>query len=113
VGNIHGAVAEATRDQKKPQARLDVDHIAALYRAAGLPLVLHGGSGIKLDFILGGIRAGIAKINVGTEIRQTYERVLTESSGDTDAAREAVYRRVRELIAEMQISGSRSAFEGN
>jgi ketose-bisphosphate aldolase len=74
VGNIHGAVAEATRHQEKPRARLDVDHIAALYKAAGVPLVLHGGSGIQVDFIRRGIKAGIAKINVGTEIRQAYEK---------------------------------------
>lgn len=61
VGNIHGAIAEATRDQKKPEARLDVEHIKALHEAAGIPLVLHGGSGIKVDCIRQGIKAGIAK----------------------------------------------------
>jgi ketose-bisphosphate aldolase len=107
VGNIHGAVAEATRHQKKPEARLDVDHIAALYRATGIPLVLHGGSGIKLEYIKRGIKAGIAKINVGTEIRQAYEKGLEESGGNVEQAQERLYRRVRELIADMEIAGSR------
>ncbi|NLG24629.1 MAG: class II fructose-bisphosphate aldolase, partial [Clostridiales bacterium] len=48
--------------------------------------------------ILGGIAAGIAKINIGTEIRQPYERAMREH-GDAAAARDAVYRRTRELIA--------------
>ncbi|MDR2371419.1 MAG: class II fructose-bisphosphate aldolase [Treponema sp.] len=95
VGNIHGAVAEATRRQKKPEARLDVDHIAALYKAAGIPLVLHGGSGIQIGYIKKGIQAGIAKINIGTEIRQAYENSLDAGQS---AAREAVYNKVRELI---------------
>jgi fructose/tagatose bisphosphate aldolase len=106
VGNIHGAVAEATRREKKPEARLDVEHIAALSRAAGLPLVLHGGSGIRLEYIKRGIKAGIAKINVGTEIRQAYEKGL-EAAGDVQKAQERVYLRVRELITDMGIANSR------
>ena len=35
VGNIHGAVAEAVRNQKKPEAKIDVAHVAELYRAVG------------------------------------------------------------------------------
>jgi ketose-bisphosphate aldolase len=110
AGSIHGAVAEATRHQKKPAARLDIDHIAALYKVTGLPLVLHGGSGIETDYILRGIKAGIAKINVGTEIRQAYEKNM---DNDTEAARDAVYRRVRELIGEMNIKESHSLLFGN
>jgi len=113
VGNIHGAVAEATRHQKKPEARLDVDHIAALYQAAGLPLVLHGGSGIQLEYIKRGIKAGIAKINVGTEIRQAYEKGLEAASGDIQKAQEKVYLRVRELITDMGIANTRTLLFGD
>jgi len=111
VGNIHGAVAEATRHQKKPQARLDVNHIEVLYKATGLPLVLHGGSGIPAAFILQGIKAGIAKINVGTEIRQAYENAMV-AVADTGLAREAVYKRVRELIVDMEIQNSKELLQG-
>jgi fructose/tagatose bisphosphate aldolase len=89
-----------------------VDHIAALYRATGIPLVLHGGSGIQLEYIKRGIKAGIAKINVGTEIRQAYERGLEESGGDISKAQESVYRRVRELITNMEIANSRNLLFG-
>ncbi|MDR1286694.1 MAG: class II fructose-bisphosphate aldolase [Treponema sp.] len=105
VGNIHGAVAEAARNQKKPEARLDVDHIAALYRAAGIPLVLHGGSGIQIGYIKRGIQAGIAKINIGTEIRQAYEKTL-ETKNSVKDAQDAVYGKVRELIENMSLSSS-------
>jgi ketose-bisphosphate aldolase len=100
VGNIHGAVAEATRHQKKPEARLDVAHIAALSQAGGIPLVLHGGSGIPREYISRGIATGIAKINVATEIRQAYEQEIA-ASGAIDKAQEAVYRRTREILAAM------------
>lgn len=101
VGNIHGAVAENLRDQKKPTARLDVDHIAELSEATGLPLVLHGGSGIDPDYIRQGIKAGIAKINVGTEIRQAYVEALKENGDDVEAARQAVYDKTNEIINDM------------
>lgn len=98
VGNIHGAVAEAVRNQKKPEAKLDVAHIATLSQAAGIPLVLHGGSGVNHQCLLDAIDAGIAKINVGTELRQTYEAALKEHNNDIEAARAALYKRTREYI---------------
>ena len=99
VGNIHGSVAEALRGQKKPEARLDVEHIAALYASAGIPLVLHGGSGIQHQCVLDAISSGIAKINVGTELRQTYEKAMSESNNDIGYAREKLYLRTRDYIA--------------
>jgi ketose-bisphosphate aldolase len=101
VGNIHGAVAEATRHQKKPAARLDIEQIEKLYKITGLPLVLHGGSGIQIEYIKQAIAAGIAKINVGTEIRQAYEKSMESLPGNIPAAQERVYLRVREIIKDM------------
>ena len=97
VGSVHGAIADNLKDQKKPAARLDIDRIAEIERALNIPLVLHGGSGIENDYITRGIKAGIAKINVGTELRQPYERAMRER-GDVEYARERVYTRCRELI---------------
>ena len=97
VGSVHGAIADNLKDQKKPTARLDIERIAELRAALDIPLVLHGGSGIENDYITRGIKAGIAKINVGTELRQPYERAMREK-GDVEYAREKVYLRCRELI---------------
>lgn len=108
-GNIHGAVAESTRHEKKPTARLDIAHIEALSDATNCPLVLHGGSGIDPTYIRQAIRAGIAKINVGTEIRQAYENALAQNPDDLDGAREAVYRSVRSVIHDaLRVSGNRN-----
>ena len=97
VGSVHGAIADNLKDQKKPAAKLDVERIAQLRDALNIPLVLHGGSGIENDYIVRGIQAGIAKINVGTELRQPYERAMRERN-DVEFARERVYVRCRELI---------------
>ena len=99
VGSVHGAIAEGMLDRKKPDAKLDTAHISALRRAVNIPLVLHGGSGIQKEYISLGIAEGICKINVGTEIRQPYERILSQAGGAL-RAREAVYLRTRELISD-------------
>jgi fructose-bisphosphate aldolase class II len=97
IGNIHGAVSGALRDQKKVEARLNLDHLEELRQATGIPLVLHGGSGVKREYLLAAIKKGIAKVNVGTEIRQAYESALRES-GSVTAAQDAVYERTCWLI---------------
>lgn len=106
VGSIHGAIAEGVRNQKK--ARGPAGHPAYRRPQQGheYPLVLHGGSGINNQCILDGIANGIAKINVGTEIRQTYERTLGETN-DVEKARAAVYTRTCEIIRSFRIEGNR------
>ncbi|MBU8912691.1 MAG: class II fructose-bisphosphate aldolase, partial [Spirochaetales bacterium] len=71
-GSVHGAISEAFRDMKKPDARLDLDHLSLLVEATGIPLVLHGGSGVLKEYLLPAFKQGVAKMNIGTEIRQAY-----------------------------------------
>ena len=110
AGSVHGAIAENTRKQKKPEARLDIDHIASLRKAVGgMPLVLHGGSGIKQEYILSAVANGVAKINVATEIRQPYEQALEERPGDVGFARQHVYERTRWVIRDFLKSSNSKA----
>ena len=112
VGSVHGAIASNLLDKKKPAAKLDIERIAELEAALNIPLVLHGGSGIENDYILRGIQAGIAKINVGTELRQPYERAMREKN-DVEHARECVYTRCRELIRDfLRTSGDAQVLLG-
>jgi fructose-bisphosphate aldolase class II len=107
VGNIHGAVSGALKDQKKTAARLDLDHLDRLRQATGIPLVLHGGSGIKKEYLLAAIKRGIAKVNVATEIRQAYESAIRESDSRT-TAQESVYARTTWLLQEhFELAGTR------
>jgi ketose-bisphosphate aldolase len=113
IGNIHGAVSRAARDQKKVQARLNLDHLKRLRDATGIPLVLHGGSGVSREHVLQAMKLGIAKVNIGTEIRQAYESALRESKS-VAAAQDAVYERTRRLIADyFGLQGSRWQVAGN
>lgn len=107
IGNVHGAIAAGRKDLKKIEARLNLERLELLNRAVGIPLVLHGGSGIRQDNLLAAMKHGIAKINVATEIRQAYEAALKES-GNVARAQQAVYERTRWVIADfLQIAGIR------
>jgi fructose-bisphosphate aldolase, class II len=97
VGNIHGAISGVKKDQKKVEARLNLERVDDLAQAAGVPLVLHGGSGIRQEYVKAAIPLGIAKINIATEIRQAYE-VTLRSTGSVDSAQAAVFERTTWLI---------------
>ncbi len=104
IGNVHGAISAATKDQKKVEARLNIDQLERIRCATGVPLVLHGGTGIPKAYILEAIRHGIAKINVATAIRQPYEKAVKESA---EKARAAVYAAVTGIVRdELEIEGS-------
>ena len=60
VGNAHG-------DYKFPP-KLDFDRIQTIADTTGIPLVLHGGSGLTDDDFREAIRRGVCKINIFTDI---------------------------------------------
>ncbi len=107
IGNIHGAVSMAKRDSKKVEARLNLEHLEKLAGATGIPLVLHGGSGIRVEDLRQAFARGVAKLNIGTEVRQAYEAARKEGKGESATA-EALYQRTRSLIRDtFRLSGSR------
>ena len=107
VGNIHGAITGAAKNQTKVEARLNIEHLKKLAKATNVPLVLHGGSGINQQCVLDGVKAGIAKINVGTNVRQPYEKALAERPGDIAHACAKVADEMRSLIVNYyHIAGS-------
>jgi ketose-bisphosphate aldolase len=104
IGNIHGAISGAAKSKKKVAARLSIERLDAIGQATNVPLVLHGGSGIQKSYVLDAFRHGIAKINIGTVIRQAYEKAVAES---VEAAQQAVYDATVELVrAELEIEDS-------
>ncbi len=86
IGNIHGAIAGAARAEAKIEARLDIAHRDRIRAGTGIPLVLHGGSGIRREYLWNAFRHGISKINVGTVLRQAYERMVAHSPAQAQTA---------------------------
>ncbi len=73
VGNIHGMQKNA------PNPALDIERIKELRQAAGIPMVLHGGSGITDGDFIAAIDAGIAIIHINTEIRLAWQQGIVKA----------------------------------
>ncbi|PID59123.1 hypothetical protein CSB45_01580 [candidate division KSB3 bacterium] len=104
VGSVHGALSETRRHEKKVNARLNIKRIQEIRSIIDRPLVLHGGSGIQKSYILDAFKNGVAKLNIGTVIRQAYEEGLANS---VEQGQDNVYRSTVSLIKdELEIEGS-------
>jgi len=64
VGNVHMLVGQ--------EAEIDLDRLEAVYRAVGVPLVMHGGSGFPAEAVGPAIARGVAKFNVGTVLKKAF-----------------------------------------
>ncbi len=71
IGNAHGFY--------KREPKLDFERLRAIHEGAGIPIVLHGGTGIPADQIKRAIGLGIAKINIASKVRRAYMRSLYEA----------------------------------
>jgi ketose-bisphosphate aldolase len=111
VGNIHGAITGAAKDAKKLSARINIEHLKKLQKVTRIPTVLHGGSGIGKEYILQAVKEGLTKINIGTEIRQAYEKGLKGSGGIENAQKETS-RSMEYLISDyFGIKGSKDLLD--
>jgi fructose-bisphosphate aldolase, class II len=73
VGNLHGKLKHG----KNPN--LNIKRIQELKKAGGIPMVLHGGSGIADPDFRAAIEAGMAVIHINTEIREAYRDGIRDS----------------------------------
>lgn len=72
IGNIHGVYPSNWQG-------LNFDVLAAVQNATnGIPLVLHGGTGIPEDMIKKAISLGVSKINVNTECQLAFAKATRE-----------------------------------
>ncbi len=70
IGNAHGFY--------KGEPQLDFARLEAIRAKVGVPLVLHGASGIPDHQITTAVELGICKINIDTEIRNAFIRSIQE-----------------------------------
>ncbi|MBQ7107012.1 MAG: class II fructose-bisphosphate aldolase [Clostridia bacterium] len=75
IGNAHG--------HYKKTPKLDIERVKAIREATGgLPLVLHGGSGIPDDQVKAAIAAGVRKMNIGTDVCCAFAEGTLETLND-------------------------------
>jgi fructose-bisphosphate aldolase, class II len=100
IGSIHAVKAKTVA--------LDLKRLQRIHAAVDTPLVLHGSSGVLDSNIAEAIQLGIVKINVATQLNQSFtdsvRAVLEANPQEHDPrkylgpAREATIERVRERI---------------
>jgi len=111
LGSVHGPY--------RGEPRLGFERMREIAQRTGLPLVLHGGSGLPDDAFLQAIACGTAKININTDNQmactKAVRQVLAGQAGVYDPrkylgpAREAVKQSVR---AKIQLFGSSGKAKG-
>ena len=72
VGSIHGLI-------KSGKPHIDAVLVTEIRKATSVPLVLHGGSGLRDEDFTNAIKAGISIIHINTEIRVAYDEALKKS----------------------------------
>jgi tagatose 1,6-diphosphate aldolase GatY/KbaY len=107
IGTAHGVYASAPK--------LDIERLKAIRKLVGIPLVLHGASGLEDKDVRECVKEGICKVNFATELRIAYSDGVKETLSKNPAifdpkkygaaARENVKRLVIEKIA---VCGSES-----
>lgn len=86
IGNAHG--------KYKGEPKLDFDRLAAIRSQTGIPLVLHGGSGISDEDFRKAITLGIHKINFYTGMSQAALGAVEQRMNQ----RHAIYDEFAELL---------------
>ncbi|UHA60073.1 class II fructose-1,6-bisphosphate aldolase [Metabacillus litoralis] len=112
LGSVHGPY------QGEP--RLGFDEMKVISELTGVPLVLHGGSGIPDYQIRKAIELGHAKVNVNTECLQAWTKAVREKLNNdfevydhraiTTPGKEAIVETVKEKMREFQSSGKAVQF---
>jgi len=70
IGTAHGIY--------KGEPRIDFERIRAISNRVGVPLVLHGGSGIPGEQVKKCVELGMAKMNVATELRIVFSEAIKD-----------------------------------
>ncbi len=75
VGSIHGLI-------KTGKPHIQAELVAEIKKNTGIPLVLHGGSGLRDEDFTNAIKAGISVVHINSEIRLAYKEAVEKSMQD-------------------------------
>jgi len=95
VGNLHGML------KHMPNPHLFIGRIREIREAVGIPLVLHGGSGIADEDFIAAIEAGVSIIHINTELRLAYRDALRQTL-QNDPEEVAPYKILKDSVGAMK-----------
>jgi fructose-bisphosphate aldolase class II len=76
---LHRSVPLTAAIRGKPE--LDFDRLKKIKKLTGIPLVLHGSSGVPDEDIRHAISLGVRKVNIDTDIREAFVQEIRQSAG--------------------------------
>jgi fructose-bisphosphate aldolase class II len=71
VGSVHGLI-------KSGKPHIDAGLVKDIRNTAGVPLVLHGGSGLRDEDFMNAIASGIAIVHINSEIRLAFKEAVEQ-----------------------------------
>ena len=95
IGNVHGIYRDPPT--------LDWERLGAIRAGVAAPLSLHGASGIPDAMVRRAISAGVAKINVNTELRQAYLAATEQTIGSVLAGSRLNALHAAQVVAVEQV----------
>jgi fructose-bisphosphate aldolase class II len=93
IGNAHGRYAAAPT--------LDFQRVSDLVEATGVPMALHGGTGMSADQFRDLVSRGCAKVNISTALKEAYLRASREFLAGDSWDPPSLFRAQRAAVLEM------------
>jgi fructose-bisphosphate aldolase, class II len=97
IGNAHG--------QYKQAPTLDAQRVSDLVAATGVPMALHGGTGLSDEQFTDLIARGCAKVNISTALKESFMKSALVSLRDAEERGKwdppTLFRHQREAVVEM------------
>lgn len=97
IGNAHG--------QYRAAPTLDHQRVSDLVAATGIPMALHGGTGLSAEQFQDLIARGCAKVNISTGLKEAYMRSALEHLREAEAKGKwdppSLFRHQRTAVMEM------------
>jgi fructose-bisphosphate aldolase class II len=113
IGSVHAV--------KQKHVELDLERLKAIRAAVDIPLVLHGSSGVTDACVAEGIKLGLCKVNVATQLNQAFTRAvrarLSDDPNEVDprrylnSGRDAMVEEVRERIRFVGAAGKAAHYD--
>ena len=76
IGTHHG--------QYKAKTNINLDVLKKIHETVDIPLVLHGGTGVKEEDVRTCVKLGMYKLNFGTELNVAWVRKAKEAFGEAE-----------------------------
>lgn len=89
IGTAHGVY--------KGQPKLDFDRLETIAKQTGVPIALHGGTGLSDEVFRKGISLGCAKINISTQIKYAFIDSFVDYHNDNK-----IYEPLKPLAAQLE-----------